>query len=136
MLSCLLLCATLAGCAEAIPHLCVSEWNRPTLVRRQLKLIHASLEMLITGGVGLTPLINVWSRGVFLRHTMLHFYSAYCATLMPDWAESFLTLFSVQPSAWDVYKPFFLTKNLCPKIRSWRSCNVNSFLFNKITFTK
>ena len=74
--------------AEAIPHLCVSERNRPTSVRRGLSLIHAGLGKQISGGVGLTSLINVWSREMFFRHSMLHLYSAHRATLVTDWMWS------------------------------------------------
>ena len=58
-------------------------------VRRRLSLTHVGLEKLIPGGIGLTFLINVWSREVFSRPSMLHLYSAHRATLMLDWARSF-----------------------------------------------
>ena len=59
---------------EAIPHSCVSDRNRPTPVRRRLNLTHAGLGKLISGGVGLTSFINVWSPKVFSRHSMLYIY--------------------------------------------------------------
>ena len=74
---------------EVIPHLCVSKQNRPTPVRRQLSLTHAGLRKLNAGGTGLTSLINVWSREVFSRHSMLHLYSGHPATLVPDWERTF-----------------------------------------------
>ena len=74
---------------EAIHYLCIFEQNRPTPVQRQFSLTHAGLEKLISSGVGLISLINVWSREAFSRHSMLFLFSAHGATLVPDWAESF-----------------------------------------------
>ena len=74
---------------EAKLHLCVSERNKPTQVRRQLSLTHAGLGKLNPGSVGLTSLINVWSLETFSCHSMLHLYSADCAALVPDWEGSF-----------------------------------------------
>ena len=56
----------LQAAVEAIPHLCVSERNRPTPVRRRLNLIHAGLGKLNPGGVGATFLINLWNLEAFL----------------------------------------------------------------------
>ena len=47
---------------EAIPHLCVSERNKPTPVCKNFSLTHAGLGKLNPGGVGLTSLINVQYR--------------------------------------------------------------------------
>ena len=74
---------------KAIPHLRVSERNRPTPIWRRLNLTHAGLGNLIPGGVALTSLINAWSLEAFSRHSMLHLYSTHRATLVPDWAGSF-----------------------------------------------
>ena len=72
---------------EAIPHLCVSEQNRPTPVWRRLSLTHAGLEKLNPGGIGLTSLINVWESRVFFCHSMFYLYSAHHTKLVPDWAD-------------------------------------------------
>ena len=49
----------LQAAVETIPHLCVSERNKPTPVRRRLSLTHAGLGTLNPGGIGLTSSINV-----------------------------------------------------------------------------
>ena len=67
---------------ETIPCLCISEQNNPVPVQRQFSLTHEGLGKL-------TPLINVWSLRVSSCHSMLHLYSACCATLVPDWAGLF-----------------------------------------------
>ena len=84
MLSCLLLCAV-----EAMPCLRFSERNRPTSVRRRLSVTDAVLEKLVPGSAGLTSLINIWSPEALSRHSMLHLFSAYRASLVPDMAASF-----------------------------------------------
>ena len=89
VLNCLLLCATLTGRRKTIPHLCVSERNRPMPVRRWLNLTHEGLGKLNPGGIGLTSLINVWNGEVFSCHSMLHLYCAHRAILVLDWAELF-----------------------------------------------
>ena len=75
--------------AETILYLCVSERNRLMRVRRRLSLTHAELGKLIPGDVWLTSLLNIWSREVFFRHSMLHLYSAYRVTVVPDRARLF-----------------------------------------------
>ena len=82
-------CHTHRLAVEAIPHLCVSERNRPILVWRRLSLTYVVLSKQIPGGVGQTFLINVWSQELFPCHSMLYLYSANRVKLMPDWAESF-----------------------------------------------
>ena len=42
----------LQAAIEAIPHLCVSERNKPMPVWRRLSLTHAGLKKLNSGGVG------------------------------------------------------------------------------------
>ena len=77
----------LQAAVQAITHLCVSEWNRPTLVERQLSLTYAGLGKLNSSGIGLTWLIILWSLEVFSRHSMLYLYSVHHATLVPDLIE-------------------------------------------------
>ena len=51
---CLAVCSFvphLQAAVEAIPHLCISEWNGSIPVRRQLSLTHADLEKLIPGAL-------------------------------------------------------------------------------------
>ena len=74
---------------EAVLHLCVSERNRPTPIRRRFSLTHAGLGKLNSGGVGLISSINVWSLEAFFCHSLLHFYSSHRSTLVPDWAVLF-----------------------------------------------
>ena len=72
---------------QAITYLCVSEWNRPTLVERWLSLTHEGLGKLNSSGIGLTLLIIIWSLEVFSRHSMLYLYSVHLATLVSDLIE-------------------------------------------------
>ena len=74
---------------KSITHLFVSEKIRKMSIRRRLSLTRADLGKLNPGSVGLTSLINVWSRELFFRHSMLLLYSAHRATLTPDWTGSF-----------------------------------------------
>ena len=62
---CSLIVPHLQAAAEPIPHMCVSERNRSTPVRRRLSLTHAGLGKLIPGGVGITFPIDLWSPEVF-----------------------------------------------------------------------
>ena len=72
---------------EAIPHLCISERNRPTPIRRRLSLTYIGLEKLNSVGIELTSLINVWSREAFSCQSMLHQHLTYRATLVPKWGS-------------------------------------------------
>ena len=74
---------------EAISHLCVSERNRTTSVRRRLSLTRAGLGKLNPDGVALASLINLCSLEAFSHHSMFHLNSVHRATLMPDWAGLF-----------------------------------------------
>ena len=84
---------------ETILYLCISDWNRTMPIQSQLSLTHASLGKLILCVTGLTSLINVSSLEAFSCHSMLHFYFAHCATLMPDWAMLFSS-FSAARTNW------------------------------------
>ena len=77
----------LQAAVQAITHLCISEWNRPTLVERWLNLTHEDLGKLNSSDIGLTSLIIILSLEVFSHHSMLYFYSVHCATLVPDLIE-------------------------------------------------
>ena len=79
----------LQAAVKTIPHLYVSEQNRPTPVWRWLSLTLASLTKLIPCNVGLAFLINIYSIEAFSCHSILHLYSAHRATLVPDWAGLF-----------------------------------------------
>ena len=46
-------CSTVCFFAPRTPHLCIVEWNNPTLVRRRLSLTHAGLRKEITDGIKL-----------------------------------------------------------------------------------
>ena len=72
-----------------MPHLCISEQNRPTPVWRQLSLTNAGLQKLISSSVGLISLINVWSPEALSPHPMLYLYPTRYATLVPDKVGSF-----------------------------------------------
>ena len=74
---------------EAIAHLCISERNRPTPVRRRLSLTYAGQVKLNSVGVELTSLINTWSQEAFSCPSSLHLYSIHRAKLLHEWAESF-----------------------------------------------
>ena len=91
VLSCLLLCATLTGRYRSCTPFVCSEGNRPIPVWRQLSLTCAGPGKLNPGGIGVTSFTNLWSQKVFSRHSMLHFYFAQHATLVPDWAGSGLS---------------------------------------------
>ena len=68
---------------EIIPHLRISEQNRPMPVWRQLSLTHAGQGKLNPSGVGLTSLINAWNLEALPCHFTLHLYSTFRATLVP-----------------------------------------------------
>ena len=65
---------------KAVLHLCFFERNG---------LTHAGLGKLISGGVGLSSLINACSQKAFSHHFMLHLYSAHCDILVPNFAGLF-----------------------------------------------
>ena len=69
------ICAFLSGIDQ--------RWSIP------LRVTHAGRGKLNPSDVGLTSLRNVWSQEVFSHHSLLHLYSAYQATLMPNWVGLF-----------------------------------------------
>ena len=54
------------------PHLCMDEWNRPTLVRRRLSLTQAARNKPIPTGLAPVPGTKTWSLEAFSQYSVFH----------------------------------------------------------------